>query len=165
MKFSLVAALVVVLAVAHGSDAGSLVKRDVQADVDKITGLINDMSASLTATTQELVDQVKALDVTNTAQTYMENSKAKLQPLVEKAQAEAVKMQEQIKPFIANIEEQMKPFIANMEEQMKPLTDAFDIQVKPLTDNIQEQVKPLTDMLEKFFQQVIDQTKALMPPQ
>ncbi|XP_020500141.2 antifreeze protein type IV [Labrus bergylta] len=154
MKFSLVAALVVVLAVAHGSDAGSLVKRDVQADVDKITGLINDMSASLTATTQELVDQVKALDVTNTAQTYMENSKAKLQPLVEKAQAEAAKMQEQIKPFIAS-----------MEEQMKPLTDAFDIQVKPLTDNIQEQVKPLTDMLEKFLQQVMDQTKALMPPQ
>nr|XP_020500141.1 type-4 ice-structuring protein LS-12-like [Labrus bergylta] len=148
MKFSLVAALVVVLAVAHGSDAGSLVKRDVQADVDKITGLINDMSASLTATTQELVDQVKALDVTNTAQTYMENSKAKLQPLVEKAQAEAAKMQEQIKPFIAS-----------MEEQMKPLTDAFDIQVKPLTDNIQEQVKPLTDMLEKFLQQVMDRPR------
>ncbi|KAM6995083.1 uncharacterized protein LKV04_007352 [Tautogolabrus adspersus] len=143
MKFSLVAALVVVLAVAHGSEAGSLVKRDVQADVDKITRIINDMSASLTASTQELVDKVKALEVTNTAQSYVDDSKAKLQPLVEKVQAEAAKMQEHMKPVLANIEEQMKP----------------------LTDNIQEQVKPLTDMVEKFFQQVMDQTKALMPPQ
>uniref|UniRef100_UPI0037E92F84 type-4 ice-structuring protein LS-12-like n=1 Tax=Semicossyphus pulcher TaxID=241346 RepID=UPI0037E92F84 len=154
MKFSLVAALVVVLAVAHGSEAGALVKRDVQADVDRITKLINDMSASLTTATQDMVEKVKALEVTNTAQTYMEDSKAQIQPFVGKVQAEAAKLQEQLKPYITDI-----------ESQMKPLTDNFNAQVRPLAENFQGQVQPLTDMMEKFFQQVMDKTKALMPPQ
>uniref|UniRef100_A0A3B5AE37 Type-4 ice-structuring protein LS-12-like n=1 Tax=Stegastes partitus TaxID=144197 RepID=A0A3B5AE37_9TELE len=116
-----------------GSEAGSVVKRDVQAE----------MSVSITAATQDMVEKVKALEVTSTAQTYMEDSKAKIQPLVEKVQAEATKLQEQVKPFIANIEDQ----------------------IKPLTDNFNAQVKPLTAMMEKFFQKVMDQTKALLPPQ
>merc|ERR1711980_71438 len=143
MKFSLVAALVVVLAVAHGTQAGSLVKRDAESDMDKITKLINDMSASITSATQDMVEKMKTMEVTNTAQTYMEDSRAKIQPLVEKVQAEAAKLQEQVKPFIANIEDQ----------------------IRPMTDNFNAQVKPLTDMMEKFFQQVMDQTKALVPPQ
>ncbi|AWP15625.1 putative type-4 ice-structuring protein LS-12-like [Scophthalmus maximus] len=143
MKFSLVAALVVVLAVAHGSEAGSLVKRDVQAEVDKITKLIRDMSATFTRETQDIVEKVKALEVTNSAQTYMEASKAQIQPLVDKVQAEATRMQEQLKPFLANIEDQLKP----------------------LGDNVNVHVKPLTDMMASFFQQVVDQTKALLPPQ
>ncbi|XP_071327039.1 type-4 ice-structuring protein LS-12-like [Trachinotus anak] len=154
MKFSLVAALVVVLAVVHGSEAVSLVKRDLQSDVDRLTKLISDMSASITTATQDMVEKVKALDVTNTAQTYMEDSRAKIQPLVDKVQAEAAKLQEQVKPFIANI-----------EDQIKPLTQNLNAQVKPLTDNFHAQVKPLTDMMEKFFQQAMDQTKALLPPQ
>merc|ERR1712035_259341 len=125
MKFSLVAALVVVLAVAHGTEAVSLVKRDIQSEVDRITTIINDMSASITAATRDMVEKVKALEVTNTAQTYMEDSRAKIQPL----------------------------------------TDNFNAQVKPLTDNFHAQVKPLTDMMENFFKQVMDQTKALLPPQ
>ncbi|XP_022046149.1 type-4 ice-structuring protein-like [Acanthochromis polyacanthus] len=143
MKSSLVAAIIVVLAVAHGSEAGSLVKRDVQADVDKITKLIDEMSASFTTATQDMVEKVKALEVTSKAQTYMEDSKTKIQPLLEKFQAEATKLQEQVKPFIASIEDQMKP----------------------LTENFNAQVRPLTDMMEKFFETVKDQTKALMPPQ
>ncbi|KAF0031759.1 hypothetical protein F2P81_016314 [Scophthalmus maximus] len=143
MKFSLVAALVVVLAVAHGSEAGSLVKRDVQAEVDKITKLIRDMSATFTRETQDIVEKVKALEVTNSAQTYMEASKAQIQPLVDKVQAEATRMQEQLKPFLANIEDQLKP----------------------LGDNVNVHVKPLTDMMASFFQQVVDQTKYLLPPQ
>ncbi|XP_039974790.1 type-4 ice-structuring protein LS-12-like isoform X2 [Xiphias gladius] len=154
MKFSLVASLVAVLAVAHGSEAVSLVKRDVRSDVDRITRLINDMSSSITSATQDMVEKVKALEVSNTAQTYMEDSRAKIQPLVERVQAEAAKLQEQVKPFIANI-----------EDQIKPLTENLNAQVKPLTDNFHAQVKPLTDMMEKFFQQVMEQTKALLPPQ
>ncbi|XP_069571132.1 type-4 ice-structuring protein-like [Brachyistius frenatus] len=130
MKFSIVAALVVVLAITNGSEAGSLVKREVQAEVDKITQLFNDMSASITSTTQDMVEKMKTMEMGNTAQTYMANGKAKLQPLMEKLQAEAAKLQEQVQPLIGNIE-----------------------------------VKSLTDMMEKFFQQVMDQTKALMPPQ
>merc|ERR1712098_855184 len=143
MKFSLIAALVVVLAVAHSTESVSLVKRDVQAEVERITKLISDMSTSITSATQDMVEKVKALEVTNTAQTYMEDSRAQIQPLVEKVQAEAAKLQEQVKPFIANIEDQ----------------------IKPLTDNFNAQVKPLTDMMEKFFKQVMDQTRALLPPQ
>lgn len=86
--------------------------------------------------------------------TYMEDSRAKIQPLVEKVQAEATKLQEQVKPYITNI-----------EDQIKPLTDNFNAQVKPLTDNFHAQVQPLADMMEKFFKQVMDQTKALLPPQ
>ncbi|XP_042345146.1 type-4 ice-structuring protein LS-12-like [Plectropomus leopardus] len=154
MKFALIAALVVVLAVAHGTEAGSLVKRDAQSDLNKITKLINEMTTSISSATQDMVEKVKAMEVTNTAQTYMEDSRAKIQPLVEKVQAEAAKLQEQVKPFIANI-----------EDKIKPVTDNFNAQVKPLTDNFHAQVKPLTDMMEKFFQQVMDQTKALLPPQ
>uniref|UniRef100_A0A8D3E1Z2 Antifreeze protein type IV n=1 Tax=Scophthalmus maximus TaxID=52904 RepID=A0A8D3E1Z2_SCOMX len=143
MKFSLVAALVVFECASAGSEAGSLVKRDVQAEVDKITKLIRDMSATFTRETQDIVEKVKALEVTNSAQTYMEASKAQIQPLVDKVQAEATRMQEQLKPFLANIEDQLKP----------------------LGDNVNVHVKPLTDMMASFFQQVVDQTKALLPPQ
>merc|ERR1712035_115873 len=153
MKFSLVAALVVVLAVAHGAEAVSLVKRDVQAEVDRLTKIINDMSASITATTQELVEKVKALEVTNTAQTYMETGRAQIQPLVDRVQAEAATLQEQLKPVIANI-----------EDKLKPLTDNISAQVGPVTGSLHLQVKSLTDMVEKVFQQVMDETKALLPP-
>ncbi|XP_037639746.1 type-4 ice-structuring protein LS-12-like isoform X2 [Sebastes umbrosus] len=154
MKFSLIATLVVVLAVAYGTEAGSLVKRDAQSDLEAITKLISSMSTSITSATQDMVEKVKTLEMTNTAQTYMEDSRAKIQPLVEKVQAEAAKLQEQVKPFIGNI-----------EDTIRPMTENFNTQVKPLTDNFHAQVKPLTDMMEKFFQQVMDQTKALLPPQ
>lgn len=51
-----------------GTEAGSLVKRDVKFEVDRIAKVINDMSASITTATKDLVEKVKALEVTNTAQ-------------------------------------------------------------------------------------------------
>ncbi|KAM9723799.1 uncharacterized protein ACNS7B_019107 [Menidia menidia] len=154
MKFSLVSALVVLLAVSHGSEGLSLVKREAPADVEKIAQLLKEMSASVTTATQEMVEKIKALEVTNTAQTYMEDSRARIQPLVDRVQAEAGRLQDSVRPYISNI-----------EEQVKPLTDNLQAQVKPLTDNFQAQVKPLTDLMEKLFQQVVDQSKALLPPQ
>lgn len=47
----------------------------------------------------------------------MEDSKAKIQPLVEKVQVEAAKLQEQVKPFVTNIQDQVKP-LANMMEKL-----------------------------------------------
>merc|ERR1711976_850318 len=123
MKFSLVAALVVVLAVAHGTQAVSLVRRDAESDMDKITRLINDMSASITSATQDMVEKVKTMEVTNTAQTYMEDSRAKIQPLVEKVQAEAAKLQEQVKPFIVNFRAQVKPLTDMMEKFFHQVMD------------------------------------------
>ncbi|XP_060938038.1 type-4 ice-structuring protein LS-12 [Limanda limanda] len=143
MKFSLVAALVVLLAVAHGSEAVSLVKRDAQSEVDKITDFLKEMSASITSSTQDVVEKLKALEVTNTAQTYIKDGQAKIQPLVDNVQAEAAKLQEQVKPYITNI----------------------DDKITPLTDDLHDQVKPLVDMMLNLFQQVVNQTNALLPPQ
>ncbi|XP_068558277.1 type-4 ice-structuring protein LS-12-like [Cebidichthys violaceus] len=154
MKFSIIAALVVVLAVAHGTEAGSLVKRDAQINVSQMTKLIKDMSASITSATQDMVEKVKALEMTNTAQTYAENGRSQIQPLVDKVMAEATKLQEQVKPLVSNVEEHIRPIMEN-----------FNTQVKPLSDNFYGQVKALTDVMEKFFQQVTDSTKALPPPQ
>lgn len=50
-----------------GTEAMSL-NRDVQTEVDRITKVIKDMSASITTATQDVVERVKALEVTNTAQ-------------------------------------------------------------------------------------------------
>lgn len=51
-----------------GTKAMSLANRDIQAEVDRITKIIKDMSTSITAATQDMVEKVKALEVTNTAQ-------------------------------------------------------------------------------------------------
>ncbi|XP_040021863.1 antifreeze protein type IV [Gasterosteus aculeatus] len=154
MNFSNIAALVLVLAVAHGTQAGSLVRRDAQSELDKITKLINDMSAGLSNATQEVVEKIKTLEMSNTAQTYMEDSRSQIQPLVDKVQAEAAKLQEQVKPFVSD-----------MEEQIRPVMENFQTQVKPLADNFQAQVKPLADTMMKIFQQLMDRTKALPAPQ
>lgn len=79
--------------------------------------------------------------------TYIEDSKAQIQPLVEKVQAEAEKIQEQ-----------MRPYLTNIEEQMRPMADNLHAQIKPLADNFQAQI-------EQIFQQAVDQAKALLPPQ
>lgn len=50
-----------------GTEAMAL-NRDVQTEVDRITKIIKDMSASITTATQDVVERVKALEVTNTAQ-------------------------------------------------------------------------------------------------
>ncbi|XP_040923831.1 type-4 ice-structuring protein LS-12 isoform X2 [Betta splendens] len=112
MKFSLVAALVVVLAVAR-AEAAALVKRDAQFDMDKF---ISEMSASFTSATEEIVEKMKSFDMSNAAQTYVEDGKAQIQPLVEKVQAEAAKLQQQVKPFVTNIEGQVKPLTDVMEK-------------------------------------------------
>ncbi|XP_068613540.1 antifreeze protein type IV [Brachionichthys hirsutus] len=139
MKVSLVFLL---LAVAYGADAMSVEKRDIQDGVDRITKLVREMSASLTDTTKDVVEKMKASEVASTAQNYMEGSKARMQPLVEKVQAGAAQLHEQLRPFIANIEDELKP----------------------LTQNVSAHVKPLTDMMETFFQQMVKHTKAMLPP-
>ncbi|XP_053183399.1 type-4 ice-structuring protein LS-12 [Scomber japonicus] len=154
MKFSLVAALVVVLAVAHGTESVSLVKRDAKAEVEKVTKFISEMTASITTATQDVVEKVKALKVVNTADNFVKVGTEQIQPLIKKVQSEVAKLQEQAKPFITNI-----------EDQFKPITDTFVAKVQPLVDNLQAQVDPLTDIVEKLLKQVTDSIEALLPPQ
>lgn len=50
------------------AQAMSVANRDVQAEVDRITKIIKDMSTSITTATQDMVEKVKALEMANTAQ-------------------------------------------------------------------------------------------------
>ncbi|TSK20101.1 Type-4 ice-structuring protein LS-12 [Bagarius yarrelli] len=127
MKFSLIAALVVVLAI--GSQAASLVKRDAQAlpaEVEKIASFF-----------QDLVQNLKALESPELA---TKANRAQLQPVVQK-------LQEQLKPLSTNIEEQMEPLAASVRAQISPFTDMMQSQI------------------EDMFKFVVDQTKAILPPQ
>lgn len=45
-----------------------MVRRDVQADMEKMVKLIKDMSASITTATQDMVEKVQAMELANTAQ-------------------------------------------------------------------------------------------------
>lgn len=51
-----------------GTQAMTLVKREVESEVDRITKFIKDMSDSITLATQEMVEKVKAHEMTNAAQ-------------------------------------------------------------------------------------------------
>ncbi|XP_056142849.1 type-4 ice-structuring protein LS-12-like [Lampris incognitus] len=158
MRVSLVAALVLVLAIGHGAEAASLMKSEAPSAVEMITKIIKEMSAIVTGTTQGMVQKLKSHELTNKAQMYIEDSRAQIQPLVEHVQIEAGKLQEQVKPYFTNIEEQMKHLTDNLQAQIIPLAENFNVQIKPLADKFQTQV-------ERLFQQVMDQTKALLPPQ
>ncbi|GAA6091771.1 type-4 ice-structuring protein LS-12-like [Tachysurus ichikawai] len=133
MKFSLVAALVVTLAI--GSQAASLVKRDAHAlppEVEKITSFFKDLIQNLKA--------LESPELANKAKAYMEESRAKFEPMVEK-------LQEQLKPLSTNIEEQMEPLAASVRAQVSPYTELMQSQ------------------FEDMFKFLSDQTKAILPPQ
>lgn len=51
-----------------GTEAVSLVKREVPSEVDMITKIIKDMSVTITSATNDMVEKVKALELTNQAQ-------------------------------------------------------------------------------------------------
>ena len=50
------------------TEAVPLVKGDVQSEMDRITEFIKEMSATITGSTQDMVQKVQAMEVTNTAQ-------------------------------------------------------------------------------------------------
>ncbi|KAF4076114.1 hypothetical protein AMELA_G00226780 [Ameiurus melas] len=132
MKF-LIAAFVVTLAI--GSQAASLVKREspeLPPEVEKIASYF-----------QDFVQNLKALEtpeLANKAKSYIDESRAQLQPMIEKLQ------------------EQLKPLSSNLEEQIEPLAASVRAQITPYTNLMQSQIEDLV----KF---VVDQTKAVLPPQ
>ncbi|XP_061112195.1 type-4 ice-structuring protein-like [Conger conger] len=124
MKFSLVAALVVVLALAIGSESVSVVKREAP-EMDKVTEYLNELSATLTRTTQDLVEKLNA------------------QELAGQAQSMAAKVQEQLKPLATEIEDKLKPLAESMQAKLKPMADALQAQIQDLWKAVQEQTKAL----------------------
>ncbi|TRY55306.1 hypothetical protein DNTS_013461, partial [Danionella cerebrum] len=130
MKLSVIAVLVVALAI--GSESASLVKRDASAELDKIAKYFQDFVDNL--------KNVEGPELVSKANTYLEQSRAQFQPMVEK------------------LHEQLKPLSSNIEEQIKPLAASVQAQVAPLAGIVQTHVE---DVL-KF---VSDKSKTILPPQ
>ncbi|KAG9335694.1 hypothetical protein AGOR_G00044160 [Albula goreensis] len=122
MKVSVVVALVFALAL--GSEAVSVVKREAP-ELEKLTQYFQDLSATLTRTTQDIVEKLKAHELTGQAQAYIEEGKTQLQPLAEK------------------IQEQLKPLSESMQAQIKPLADSVQAQLEELWKQVMEQTKAL----------------------
>ncbi|KAJ8273764.1 hypothetical protein GJAV_G00105270 [Gymnothorax javanicus] len=127
MKFSIVAALVVVLALAIGSESVSLVKREAP-ELEKLTKYFQDLSETVSRTTQEMVEKMKAHELTGQAQTYFESGKAQLQPIADK-------IQEQL--------QQLKPLTESMQSQVQPLAESLHAQFQALWQQVMDQVKAL----------------------
>ncbi|XP_041739718.1 type-4 ice-structuring protein [Coregonus clupeaformis] len=118
MKFSL-AALVVMLALAHGSQAAQ------SPEFEKLAQYFQDLSAQLTSTTQELVQKIQA-------ETFLEDGKAQLQQI-----------QAKLAPLADNMQAQLKPLAENMQAQLKPLVDNVQAQIEDLFRKVMDQTKAL----------------------
>ncbi|NP_001038953.1 antifreeze protein type IV precursor [Danio rerio] len=126
MKFSLIAVIVVALAI--GSESASLVKRDAPAELDKIAKYFQDLVDNL--------KNVEGAELANKANAYLEQSRAQFQPMVEK-------LQEQLKPFSGNIEEQIKPLAASVQSQVAPLAGMVQTHVEDMIKFVADQAKAM----------------------
>ncbi|CAM4704729.1 unnamed protein product [Leuciscus chuanchicus] len=126
MKFSLIAVLVVALAI--GSESVSLVKRDVSAELDTIAKYF-----------QDLVDNLKNVEgpeLASKATAYLEQSRAQFQPMVEK-------LQEHLKPLSSNIEDHIKPLAASVQAQVAPLAGMVQTHVEDVLKFVAEKTKDI----------------------
>merc|ERR1712131_543090 len=114
MKFSLVAALAVGLALAQGSRAEA-------PDVEKV---FEDLRLRLTKTAQELSDQIKTQDLVGQAQAFVQEGQAQLEPLA------------------AQIQAQLKPLGDNLQAQLRPLVDNFQTQMQDIITKLMDQARP-----------------------
>merc|ERR1712131_54537 len=115
MKFSLVAALAVGLALAQGSRAEA-------PDVEKV---FEDLRLRLTKTAQELSDQIKTQDLVGQAQAFVQEGQAQLEPLA------------------AQIQAQLKPLASNLQAQLKPLVDNYQTQMQDIITKLMDQAKAI----------------------
>uniref|UniRef100_A0AAY5KYQ7 Antifreeze protein type IV n=1 Tax=Esox lucius TaxID=8010 RepID=A0AAY5KYQ7_ESOLU len=102
------ATIVVVLALAHGSQAQS-------TQVEELTKYFQDLSAMVTSTTEQLVQKMQA-------ETFMEDGKAQLQQI-----------QAQLNPLADNVQAQLKPLVDNVQAQMEELFRKVLDQTKAIT--------------------------------
>uniref|UniRef100_A0AAY5K0F5 Type-4 ice-structuring protein LS-12-like n=1 Tax=Esox lucius TaxID=8010 RepID=A0AAY5K0F5_ESOLU len=113
------ATIVVVLALAHGSQAQS-------TQVEELTKYFQDLSAMVTSTTEQLVQKMQA-------ETFMEDGKAQLQQI-----------QEKLAPLAENIQAQLNPLADNVQAQLKPLVDNVQAQMEELFRKVLDQTKAIT---------------------
>ncbi|XP_031152064.1 type-4 ice-structuring protein LS-12-like isoform X2 [Sander lucioperca] len=120
MKFSLIVA-VVLLALAQGSFA-----QDV-SDLESLGRYFEEMKNKMV---QDMTEIIRNQDLANQAQTFMEEKKTQLEPLV-------AQIQEQLKTVAASVEEQIKPLAANVQAQLQ--VDNFKQQMESIFKKLTEQ--------------------------
>ncbi|XP_051575446.1 type-4 ice-structuring protein LS-12-like [Myxocyprinus asiaticus] len=126
MKFSLIATLLVALAI--GSESVSLVKRETPAELEMISKYFQDLVDTL--------KNVEAPELANKARAYFDKSKAQFQTMVEK-------LQEQLKPLSSNIEDHIKPLAASVQAQFAPLADMVQTHIKDMLKFVYEKSKTI----------------------
>lgn len=136
MRFSLVPAVVMVIALACGAKSAALVKRETKAhlEVDSLIKYIQDISSLMTKTTRHLADVTKTHELTEKANAYIEEGRTQLEPLVHQ------------------IQEELKPLAASIKDQLKPMTESMQAQLQPFRDQVQPQ-------LENIWKTLLDATK------
>ncbi|XP_054461761.1 type-4 ice-structuring protein LS-12-like [Anoplopoma fimbria] len=126
MKFSLIATIVL-LALAQGSFAQDAV------DLDRLGQYFEEIKTKLVHDVTEIISNH---EMSNQAQTFMEDSKTQLEPLV-------AQIQEQLRSVATNVEEQIKPLAANVQAQLKPQIDIFQKQMEVIFQKLREQTMAL----------------------
>ncbi|XP_062343101.1 type-4 ice-structuring protein LS-12-like [Osmerus eperlanus] len=130
MKFSLIAAVLVVLAFANGSQSAEA------PELDKLKQYFEDITSQLVSATKDLSDKINAQEMAGQAQTFLQEGRTQLEPL-------AAQIQEQLKPLSANIEEHLKPLGENLKAQLKPMVDNFQTQMEDMLRKLMDQAKAI----------------------
>ncbi|KAM3858500.1 uncharacterized protein ACN63O_018074 [Diretmus argenteus] len=104
-------------------------------DIEKIAQYFEDMKTKLT---QELTETIQAQDLASKAQTFLDERRTQLEPIV-------AQIQEQLKSAAANVEEQIKPMAANVQSQVQPLVDDFQRQVEAILRKLMDQTKAIAN--------------------
>ncbi|KAL2084413.1 hypothetical protein ACEWY4_019931 [Coilia grayii] len=127
MKFTLAVALVM-LVISQGTESASLVKPDFSAEIGKVTKYFEDLGKMLTTTSTELVEKVKAYELTSQAGSLLQTLE---------------KIQQDLTPLAASIEKQLKPLSESVQAQIKPLAHSIEAQVEDLLKKVVTQTKAL----------------------
>merc|ERR1711915_127125 len=126
MKFSLIAA-VVLLALAQGSFAQDM------ADLERLGQQFEELKNKMT---MELTELLRNQELTSQAQTFLEDRKTQLEPIV-------AQVQEQLRTAATSMEEQIKPLAANVQAQVQPMVDNFKTQMEALLQRLVENAKAI----------------------
>ncbi|XP_029298442.1 LOW QUALITY PROTEIN: type-4 ice-structuring protein LS-12-like [Cottoperca gobio] len=126
MKFSLIAA-VVLLALAQGSYAQDA------ADLEKLGQYFEDMKNKMV---QDLTQIISSHDLGNQAQTFVQDKKIQLEPLV-------AQIQEQLRTVATNAEAQITPLAANVQAQLQPQIDSFKKQMEAIFQQLTNPSAPI----------------------
>ncbi|KAM8841573.1 type-4 ice-structuring protein LS-12-like [Spinachia spinachia] len=128
MNYSLIATIVV-LALAQGGFAQEA------SDLERLGQYFDEIKTKLIA---DMTEIIRSQDVTNQAQTFIEDRKTQLQPLV-------AQIQEQLRIAATNVEEQIKPMTANVQAQFQPQIDNFQKQMEAVFQKLTEQTLALAN--------------------